>query len=126
VSAEPTIRSGNARAYTIAHIPFRLDGTIAWNSTTLIMVELQAANAIGFGYTYAHRTAAIVARELIEKYCMNQNPLNGNAICAAMRASQRNYGAEGNRGEVHLLTHRNAKLEEIIRSVKTSRHQVAA
>ena len=95
MSAEATIRSGNARAYTIPTDAPEADGTIAWSSTTLVVVELQAANATGMGYTYAHRTAAVVARELIEKHCLNQNPLDINAIFAAMRASQRNYGAGG-------------------------------
>ena len=95
MDAEGSIRSGTARAYTIPTDAPEADGTIAWNSTTLVVVELHAASAMGIGYTYAHRTAAIVARELIEKHCINQNAVDINAIFAAMRKSQRNYGAEG-------------------------------
>jgi L-alanine-DL-glutamate epimerase-like enolase superfamily enzyme len=95
MSAEATIRSGTARAYTIPTDLPEADGTIAWSSTTLIVVELHAANAVGIGYTYAHRAAAVVARELIEKHCVNQNAFDINEIFAAMRTSQRNYGAEG-------------------------------
>ncbi len=95
MSAEPTIRHGTARAYTIPTDLPEADGTIAWNATTLILVELHAANSIGLGYSYAHRAAAVVARELIEKYCINQNPYDINTLFVAMRTSQRNYGAEG-------------------------------
>ena len=95
MSAEMTIRSGASRAYTIPTDAPEADGTIAWNSTTLVVVELHAADASGIGYTYAHPTAAVVARELIDKHCLNQNPLDINALFAAMRTSQRNYGAEG-------------------------------
>jgi L-alanine-DL-glutamate epimerase-like enolase superfamily enzyme len=95
MAAEATIRSGTARAYTIPTDLPEADGTIAWDSTTLIVVELHAGDATGIGYTYAHRSAAIVARELIDKYCLNRSPLDINSIFAAMRTSQRNYGAEG-------------------------------
>jgi L-alanine-DL-glutamate epimerase-like enolase superfamily enzyme len=95
MAAEATIRSGTARAYTIPTDEPEADGTIAWNSTTLVVVELHAADATGIGYTYAHRSAAIVARELIDKYCVNQSPLDTNKLFAAMRNSQRNYGSEG-------------------------------
>jgi L-alanine-DL-glutamate epimerase-like enolase superfamily enzyme len=95
MSAQPTIRSGAARAYTIPTDAPEADGTLAWSSTTLVVVELHAANATGIGYTYAHGATAIVARELIDKHCLNKNPLDINALFASMRISQRNYGAEG-------------------------------
>jgi L-alanine-DL-glutamate epimerase-like enolase superfamily enzyme len=92
---EAPIRSGTARAYTIPTDAPEADGTIAWDSTTLILVELNAGDQAGIGYTYAHRTAAVVARELIEKHCLNRSAFDINALYSAMRASQRNYGAEG-------------------------------
>lgn len=91
----PTIRSGTACAYTIPTDAPEADGTIAWNSTTLVIVELDCGEAKGIGYTYAHKTAAAVAHELIEKHCLNQSPLDINTLFAAMRQSQRNYGSEG-------------------------------
>lgn len=90
-----TIRSGTARAYTIPTDAPEADGTIAWNSTTLIVVELHAGNRVGIGYTYAHRTAAIVASELIEKHCVGRDPFHTNALFGEMRCSQRNYGSGG-------------------------------
>lgn len=89
------IRSGTARSYTIPTDEPEADGTIAWDSTTLVVVQLQAGDANGIGYTYAHRTAAAVAQELIEKHCLQQDPFNTNALFATMRQSQRNYGGEG-------------------------------
>lgn len=89
------IRSGNARAFTIPTDAPEADGTIAWSSTTLIVVELHADNVTGIGYTYAHKTAAIVARELIERHCAGKDPFHTNEMFAAMRRSQRNYGSEG-------------------------------
>lgn len=90
-----TIRSGTARAYTIPTDAPEADGTIAWSSTTLVVVELHAGDLTGIGYTYAHKTAAIVARELIEKHCLQRDPFPINELFASMRTSQRNYGSEG-------------------------------
>ncbi|HEY4358902.1 MAG TPA: enolase C-terminal domain-like protein [Acidobacteriaceae bacterium] len=93
--AEATIRSGIARAYTIPTESPEADGTIAWDSTTLVVVEIRTGTETGIGYTYAHPTAAIVARELVEKHCLNQSAFDINALFTAMRTSQRNYGTEG-------------------------------
>lgn len=90
-----TIRLGTARAYTIPTDAPEADGTIAWSSTTLMVVELHADDFVGIGYSYAHKSAAIVARELIERHCLGQDPFHTNDLFAAMRRSQRNYGSEG-------------------------------
>src|SRR6185312_6759819 len=90
-----TIYQGTARAYTIPTDSPEADGTIAWDSTTLIVVEIRAAEAVGLGYTYAHKTAAVIASELICKHCVGQNPFDINALFSAMRRSQRNYGSGG-------------------------------
>ncbi|MEO6802897.1 MAG: enolase C-terminal domain-like protein [Granulicella sp.] len=89
------IQAGTARAYTIPTDAPEADGTIAWSSTTLVIVELYANDVVGIGYTYAHKTAATVANELIEEHCIGKDPFETNAIFAAMRRSQRNYGSEG-------------------------------
>ncbi len=89
------IRSGQARAYTIPTDAPEADGTITWDSTTLVVIHLDAGDAQGIGYTYTHRAAAVVAQELIDKHCLHQDPLDTNKLYAAMRISQRNYGREG-------------------------------
>lgn len=41
------------------------DGTLAWDSTTIVVIEAHAAGETGLGYTYGHRAIAdIVAGEL--------------------------------------------------------------
>ena len=42
-----------ARAFTIPTDKPEADGTIAWNSTTLIVVEVFGGNVVGLAYTYA-------------------------------------------------------------------------
>lgn len=95
ITCSMPILSGTARAYTIPTDAPEADGTITWDSTTLVMVQLDAGDAQGIGYTYGHRTCASVAQELITKYCVGKDPLDTNKLYAAMRQSQRNYGREG-------------------------------
>src|SRR4051812_21402145 len=89
------IAGGNARAYRIPTDAPEADGTIAWNSTTMIVVHLDAGDVRGIGYSYAHATAAAVAQELIDTCCVGQDPMDTNALFGAMRRAQRNYGREG-------------------------------
>ena len=43
------------------------DGTLAWDSTTLVLVEAQAAGKTGIGYSYANAaTAALIRDTLVE------------------------------------------------------------
>jgi L-alanine-DL-glutamate epimerase-like enolase superfamily enzyme len=84
-----------ATAYTIPTDAPEADGTFAWESTTLIVVELKCEGTTGLGYTYSHRTAALLARELMEKHVAGRSPWDTNALFSAMRKAQRNYGREG-------------------------------
>lgn len=71
------------------------DGTFAWNSTTLVLVELKCGDVTALGYTYSHKAAALLARDLIDKSVVGSDPFDTNAIFAKMRYEQRNYGREG-------------------------------
>jgi L-alanine-DL-glutamate epimerase-like enolase superfamily enzyme len=95
MAADVTIDSGMARAFTIPTDAPEADGTIAWNATTLVVVEMVAGGTTGIGYTYGHSASAVVARELIETHCAGHDPMYTNALFAAMRIAQRNYGTEG-------------------------------
>ena len=61
----------------------------------MVVVEVQAGGKTGLGYTYAHRTAAVVARELIDKHCAGRDAMATAELFVAMRRSQRNYGSGG-------------------------------
>jgi hypothetical protein len=63
----PTRRSGpieqiNVSAYKIPTDAPELDGTLAWDSTTLVLVEAHAAGITGIGYSYADTATATGAR----------------------------------------------------------------
>src|SRR5690348_3243268 len=53
-----------ARAYRIPTSSPESDGTYEWDSTTMVVVEVEAGGATGLGYTYADAAAARLAASL--------------------------------------------------------------
>ncbi len=92
--SDAKITAANATAYKIPTDAPESDGTFAWNSTTLIVVEIEAGAARGLGYTYSHETAAPLARDLFQ-HVIGYDPMDTNTLFSAMRKAQRNYGREG-------------------------------
>jgi L-alanine-DL-glutamate epimerase-like enolase superfamily enzyme len=82
-------------AYRIPTDAPEADGTFAWNSTTMVVVEIKCADLTGVGYTYSHKTAAPLARELMKKHVEGKSAFDTNALFSSMRQSQRNYGRDG-------------------------------
>jgi L-alanine-DL-glutamate epimerase-like enolase superfamily enzyme len=95
ISSEAKIQSSRATAYTIPTDAPEADGTFAWDSTTLIVVEMECEGVTGLGYTYSHKTAAPLARELMQKHVEGESPFETNALFSAVRKAQRNYGRDG-------------------------------
>ena len=46
------------RAYQVPTDAPEADGTFAWRSTTLVVVEVEAGDGTGLGYTYSDAAAA--------------------------------------------------------------------
>lgn len=95
IESEPKIESTQATAYTIPTDAPEADGTFAWDSTTLIVVEIHCEEFIGVGYTYSHKTAAPLARELMKNHVEGESPFDTNALFSNLRKAQRNYGRDG-------------------------------
>ncbi len=89
------IHSGSVAAYSIPTDAPEGDDAYTWNSTTLIVVKLFCDDLEGIGYTYSHKAAAPLARDLIDRVVGGSNPFETNAIFTQMRLELRNYGREG-------------------------------
>lgn len=72
-----------------------MDGTIAWDSTTMIVVRLQAGGKEGLGYTYAHSAAAEVIDDVLKPIIIGQNAIDIPALNYSMIKAIRNNGASG-------------------------------
>jgi L-alanine-DL-glutamate epimerase-like enolase superfamily enzyme len=71
------------------------DGTIEWNSTTMIIVRLKCGNLEGLGYTYAHAAAAKVIHETLFPILQKSDPLDVSNIWKEMLRAVRNFGHQG-------------------------------
>lgn len=94
--SEAAILSGRVTALRIpTDQPQESDGTAVWDSTTVVIVELQAAGVTGLGFSYANAGAAHVAKDLIEKVVLKKSPLDIPAIHSALDIQARNWGRPG-------------------------------
>jgi L-alanine-DL-glutamate epimerase-like enolase superfamily enzyme len=71
------------------------DGTLQWNSTTLVLVHAHGGNKVGLGYTYANTATAILIRDTLSKTVEGQNAMAPAASWNAMVTRTRNLGRPG-------------------------------
>lgn len=91
------LRAGaiRASAYTIPTDAPEADGTAHWDSTTLVLVEIDAGGRTGIGYTYTHGCiTGLIAGQLAE-VVRGHDVMDIAASWLAMRRAVRNMGAEG-------------------------------
>ena len=89
------ISSIEARAYRIPTDAPEADGTLAWESTTLIVVHITAGDVTGLGCTYTHASAVSVIMGPLAEVVRNEDALDIPKIGASMRRRVRNMGSEG-------------------------------
>lgn len=84
-----------ARAYTIPTDEPESDGTLEWDSTTLIVVTAQAAGEIGLGWTYGHAAVAHLIQTDLAKAVTGVPAGDVPMAWAAMVTALRNSGRPG-------------------------------
>jgi L-alanine-DL-glutamate epimerase-like enolase superfamily enzyme len=93
--AEAAVTALRASAYTIPAESRESDGTFEWDSTTLVLVELEADGEHGLGWTYGAAAAARLVEEVLAPVVSGRSVLDIGAAHAAMRAALRNVGRPG-------------------------------
>ena len=84
-----------AQAFTIPTDKPEADGTIAWNSTTLVVVEINGGGKVGLGYTYSGASIAELIESKLADTIAGLDALNPQAAWRAMQRAVRNLGREG-------------------------------
>jgi L-alanine-DL-glutamate epimerase-like enolase superfamily enzyme len=84
-----------AQAYTIPTDKPEADGTIAWNSTTLVVVEIDAGGKTGLGYTYADASVAPLIDHMLVQAIEQRDAFDVPGAWLAMQRSVRNLGRGG-------------------------------
>jgi L-alanine-DL-glutamate epimerase-like enolase superfamily enzyme len=82
-------------AYTIPTDFPEADGTITWDSTTIVVVELLAGGVRGLGYTYASPTAAALIVNQLAGVVRGRNAMDVPGAWAEMVRAVRNIGRPG-------------------------------
>lgn len=91
----PRIERVDVAAYRIPTDAPESDGTCAWTSTTLVLVELHGGGRVGLGYTYAAAAAGQVIAELLAPVVTGTDPFAHAATWADLWRAVRNQGAPG-------------------------------
>ena len=84
-----------AHAYTIPTDRPEADGTMHWDSTTLVVVEIDGGGRTGLGYTYTDGCIARLVTHKLAGVIRSHDVMDPPSAWQAMRAAVRNMGAEG-------------------------------
>lgn len=82
-------------AYTVPTDAPEADGTLAWDKTTLVLVEAEAGGRTGLGYTYADAATAKLIEGTLADKVRGREAMNVPEAWAAMVAAIRNLGRPG-------------------------------
>jgi len=85
----------SVRAYRIPTASHESDGTLEWDATTLVYVEVSAGGATGIGFTYADTGTARVIDETLRPVLTGKEALQTGRRWLDMSAAVRNLGRDG-------------------------------
>ena len=91
----PPIDAIETSVYTIPTDAPEADGTLSWDSTTMVLVEARAAHATGIGWTYGPAACATVIRGLLADVVRGRDALDIGGAFDAMVKAVRNAGRPG-------------------------------
>jgi L-alanine-DL-glutamate epimerase-like enolase superfamily enzyme len=89
------IESVRAQAFEIPTDRPEADGTIGWNSTTIVLVEISAGGETGLGYTYSGASIVGLIGGKLASILEGQDAFNPPAAFLSMQRAVRNLGREG-------------------------------
>ncbi len=81
--------------YTVPTDTPESDGTLEWDSTTLVLVTAFAGDCAGLGYTYADNSTGVLIQNLLAKIVEGQDAMAVAASWKAMVRQTRNLGRPG-------------------------------
>ncbi len=82
-------------SYTIPTASPESDGTLQWDSTTLVAVHVRSGGLTGFGYSYADTATATLIHDHLAAVVRGRDALSTEDCWAAMIRSVRNLGRRG-------------------------------
>jgi len=95
VTVPAALEDVRASAYTIPTDGPEADGTLAWDSTTLVLVEASAGGRTGLGFTYGPSACAALVGDLLRDAVLGRDALDVPGAWSAMVKEIRNAGRPG-------------------------------
>jgi len=95
VTAEYSVRKGSVAFYTIPTDAPEADGTFSWESTSMVLVQIECGGVTAMGYTYADAATATAADKLVKEIVIGSDPLRHGETLQKMLRSIRNMGETG-------------------------------
>lgn len=92
---EAKLTKGIVSVYTVPTDAPEADGTFSWDSTTMVLVRLEAGGKCALGYTYADSSTAKLVETLLHQFVLGQDAFAHGAILQAMWKAVRNLGGTG-------------------------------
>ena len=89
------IQDVRVSCYTVPTATPESDGTLEWDKTTLVLVELSSGNQEGLGYSYADVSTGTLIKSLLAKVITGRNALDIPAAHSEMVRQIRNLGRPG-------------------------------
>jgi L-alanine-DL-glutamate epimerase-like enolase superfamily enzyme len=88
-----------AAAYTIPTDSPEADGTLSWDSTTLIVATVSCGKQVGMGWTYGSTAVVPVIRDLLTRHVVGHNAFDVTGCFEEMVRAVRNAGRSGVAGQ---------------------------
>ncbi|QNI31946.1 mandelate racemase [Alloacidobacterium dinghuense] len=91
----PRIHGSKVQVYKVPTDAPEADGTFAWDSTTMVLVSIEAGDKRGIGYTYADGSTGKLVKTLLEKVVEGRAPFDHGSILQDLYRQVRNSGETG-------------------------------
>jgi L-alanine-DL-glutamate epimerase-like enolase superfamily enzyme len=92
---DTSIESVDASVYTVPTDAPEADGTLSWDSTTMVLVQVRAGGVCGTGWTYGSPACATVVADKLAGIVRGRDALDVGGAFEAMVRAVRNDGRPG-------------------------------
>ena len=89
------IETVHVAVYTVPTDQPEADGTLAWDATTVVVLQVGVGPTAGLGFTYGPAACAGVARDLLADVVRGADPMNPPGTSQAMIRAVRDVGRPG-------------------------------
>ena len=95
LSASPLVEHVDVSVFTVPTDSPESDGTLQWDKTTMVLVEVRAAGHTGLGYTYADASAAKLIHSVLSEVVKGSDSMAVTQSYMEMWKRVRNLGRPG-------------------------------